>query len=64
MLFRENEANKRKLQQLQVKLEQTQGKEQETLAKFRESLAIVEQNQLDRAEVDNPSRKSRFFILY
>lgn len=61
-MFRENEANKRKLQQLQVKFEQTQAKERETLAKFRESLAIVEQNQLDRAEVGNLPGKSSLFL--
>jgi len=51
-IYRENEANKRKLQQIQVKLEQTEAKEQETLAKFQESRVIIEQHHFDKAEVD------------
>jgi hypothetical protein len=51
-IYRENEANKRKLQQTQVKLEQTEAKEQETLAKFQESRVLIEQYHFDKAEVD------------
>ena len=52
-IFSENEANKRKLQQIQIRLEQTQAKEHETLTRFQASLAVVEQNQFDRADVDH-----------
>ncbi len=56
-IYRENEANKRKLQQTQVKLGQTATKEQETLAKFQETLIIIEQNRFDRADVDYLCKK-------
>ncbi len=50
-ISRENEANKRKLQQLQVKLDESQNKEQGTLAKLQECIQIVEQNQFEKNEV-------------
>ena len=47
----ENEANKRKLQQIQIKLDETQTKEQGTLAKLQECIQIVEQGQFEKNEV-------------
>lgn len=49
--FSENEANKRKLQQMQIKLEETENKEQGTLAKLQECIQIVEQGQFEKNEV-------------
>ena len=48
---RENEANKRKLQQLQTKFDESQTKEQGTLAKLQECIQIVEQGQFEKNEV-------------
>ena len=50
-LSRENEANKRKLQQMQIKFEESQTKEQGTLAKLQECIQIVEQGQFEKNEV-------------
>jgi hypothetical protein len=50
-LSRENEANKRKLQQMQIKLDESQTKEQGTLAKLQECIQIVEQGQFEKNEV-------------
>jgi len=50
-VYRENEANKRKLQQLQIKFDQSQSKEEETLAKLQDCIQIVEQNQFEKNEV-------------
>lgn len=50
-IHRENEANKRKLQQIQIKLDETQTKEQGTLGKLQECIQIVEQSQFERNEV-------------
>ncbi len=50
-LSRENESNKRKLQQMQVKLDESQNKEQGTLAKLQECIHIVEQSQFEKNEV-------------
>jgi len=52
-VYRENEANKRKLQQLQIKFDQSQSKEEETLAKLQDCIQIVEQNQFEKNEVYN-----------
>lgn len=52
-IFRENENNKRRLQQLQNKLDETQTKEQSTLAKLQECIHIVEQSQFEKNEVLN-----------
>ncbi|CAF3414380.1 unnamed protein product [Rotaria socialis] len=49
-IMKENETNKRKLRQTQVKLEQIEIQQQETLAKLQVSLAISEQNQFEKAE--------------
>ncbi|CAF0773995.1 unnamed protein product [Adineta steineri] len=49
-MITENEANKRKLQQIQMKLEKTEAKEQETLAKLQKTLVITEQCQFEKAE--------------
>ncbi|CAF4268094.1 unnamed protein product, partial [Adineta steineri] len=49
-MITENEANKRKLQQIQLKLEKTEAKEQETLAKLQKTLVITEQCQFEKAE--------------
>ncbi|CAF3347513.1 unnamed protein product [Rotaria sp. Silwood1] len=46
----ENETNKRKLQQMQVKLDESQTKEQGTLAKLQECIQIVEQSQFEKNE--------------
>ncbi|CAF4218360.1 unnamed protein product, partial [Rotaria sordida] len=46
----ENETNKRKLQQMQVKLDENQIKEQSTLAKLQECVHIVEQSQFEKNE--------------
>jgi hypothetical protein len=62
-ISRENEANKRKLQQTQVKLEQIEAKERERLAKFQESLVIIEQHQFDKTEVDCLSINFFFLIV-
>jgi hypothetical protein len=51
IISRENEANKRKLQQMQVKVDESQNKEQSTLAKLQECIQIVEQNQFEKNEV-------------
>jgi hypothetical protein len=51
IISRENEANKRKLQQMQVKVDESQNKEQGTLAKLQECIQIVEQNQFEKNEV-------------
>ena len=50
-IYRENEANKRKLQQLQIKYDESQSKEEGTLAKLQECIQIVEQNQFEKNEV-------------
>ncbi|CAF5216649.1 unnamed protein product [Rotaria magnacalcarata] len=49
-IMKENETNKRKLQQTQVKLEQIETQQQGTLAKLQASLVISEQNQFEKAE--------------
>ncbi|CAF4698968.1 unnamed protein product [Rotaria socialis] len=49
-IMKENETNKRKLRQTQVKLEQIEIQQHETLAKLQVSLAISEQNQFEKAE--------------
>jgi hypothetical protein len=51
LISRENEANKRKLQQIQIKLDESQTKEQGTLAKLQECIQIVEQGQFEKNEV-------------
>lgn len=48
---RENEANKLKVQQLQIKLNESQSKEETTLTKLQECIEIVEQNQFEKNEV-------------
>ena len=48
---RENEANKLKVQQLQIKLNESQSKEESTLAKLQECIQIAEQNQFEKNEV-------------
>ena len=47
----ENEANKRKLQQMQVKYDQSETKEQGTLSKLQECIHMLEQSQFERNEV-------------
>ncbi|CAF1298323.1 unnamed protein product [Adineta steineri] len=49
-IITENEANKRKLQQLQSKFDESQRKEEGTLAKLQECIQIVEQNQFEKNE--------------
>ncbi|CAF1017364.1 unnamed protein product [Rotaria sordida] len=49
-IMTENETNKRKLQQMQVKLDENQIKEQSTLAKLQECVHIVEQSQFEKNE--------------
>ena len=49
--FRENETNKRKVQQFQAKLEQSENKEQIALGKLQECIQMLEQSQFDRNEV-------------
>ena len=66
--FSENEANKRKLQQMQIKLEETENKEQSTLAKLQECIQIVEQGQFEKNEVwillrGFPPKEFRRFFL-
>jgi hypothetical protein len=51
LISRENEANKRKLQQIQIKLDESQTKEQGTLAKLQECIQILEQSQFEKNEV-------------
>ncbi len=53
LISRENEANKRKLQQIQIKLDESQTKEQGTLAKLQECIQILEQSQFEKNEVKN-----------
>ncbi|UJR15704.1 hypothetical protein I4U23_002637 [Adineta vaga] len=49
-IITENETNKRKLQQLQIKFDESQSKEESTLAKLQECIQIVEQNQFEKNE--------------
>ncbi|CAF1178007.1 unnamed protein product [Didymodactylos carnosus] len=49
-LVTENEANKRKVEQIQHKLEQSQIKENATLSKLQECIIIVEQSQFEKTE--------------
>jgi len=66
LISRENEANKRKLQQIQIKLDESQTKEQGTLAKLQECIQILEQSQFEKNEVNKfsiiSSSISFFFV--
>ena len=63
-LSRENEANKRKLQQMQIKVDESQTKEQGTLTKLQECIQIVEQGQFEKNEVLIISFSFRIFRLF
>ena len=63
LIYRENETNKRKLQQLQIKFDESQSKEQGTLAKLQECIQIVEQSQFEKNEVCQMSTYFRVSIL-
>ncbi|CAF1516206.1 unnamed protein product [Rotaria magnacalcarata] len=49
-ILTENESNKRKLQQIQVKFDEAQTKEQSALAKLQECIQIAEQSQFEKNE--------------
>ena len=59
-VFRENETNKRKVQQLQAKLEQSGMTEQSALGKLQECMRMLEQSQFDRNEVSSRRLSPRY----